>query len=114
MGSSLNVYPAAGLINYAPAKASLWLIDPNDVEVPVNRHVEIIKEKAGLGVDILSISFVRTIWSGVSPSGCMEHRAWSVGLPAKGWLLAISVAPQRNPLPLAVLSFRTNKVRRNL
>ena len=54
VGSSLNVYPAAGLINYAPAKASLWLIDPNDVEIPVNRHVEVIKEKAGLGVDILT------------------------------------------------------------
>ena len=30
VGSSLNVYPAAGLINYAPKNASLWLIDPRD------------------------------------------------------------------------------------
>ena len=28
IGSSLNVYPAAGLINFAPKKATLWLIDP--------------------------------------------------------------------------------------
>jgi NAD-dependent deacetylase len=54
IGSSLNVYPAAGLIDYAPAKASLWLIDPNDVYVPVNRNVEVIKEPATKGVEILT------------------------------------------------------------
>ena len=54
IGSSLNVYPAAGLIDYAPAKASLWLIDPNEVYVPVNRNVEVIKEPATRGVEILT------------------------------------------------------------
>jgi NAD-dependent deacetylase len=54
IGSSLNVYPAAGLISYAPYKASLWLIDPNDVSVPVNRKVEVIKEKAARGVEVLT------------------------------------------------------------
>jgi NAD-dependent deacetylase len=54
IGSSLNVYPAAGLIGYAPAAASLWLIDPNDVSVPVNRKVEVIKEMASIGVAILT------------------------------------------------------------
>jgi NAD-dependent deacetylase len=54
IGSSLNVYPAAGLIHYAPQKASLWLIDPNDVAVPVNRQVEVIKEKASKGVAVLT------------------------------------------------------------
>jgi NAD-dependent deacetylase len=54
IGSSLNVYPAAGLIDYAPKKASLWLIDPNDVYVPVNRNVEVIKEPATKGVEILT------------------------------------------------------------
>lgn len=53
IGSSLNVYPAAGLINYAPSKASLWLIDPKDVAVPVYRKVEVIKETASAGVAIL-------------------------------------------------------------
>ena len=53
IGSSLNVYPAAGLAGYAPEKASLWLIDPNDVYVPVYRKVEVIKEKAVRGVEIL-------------------------------------------------------------
>jgi len=54
IGSSLNVYPAAGLINYAPQKAFLWLIDPKDVAVPVNRNVEVIKEKASKGITILT------------------------------------------------------------
>jgi NAD-dependent deacetylase len=54
IGSSLNVYPAAGLINYAPRNASLWLIDPNNVTVPDNRNIEIIKEGASKGVKILT------------------------------------------------------------
>jgi NAD-dependent deacetylase len=54
VGSSLNVYPAAGLISYAPEKASLWLIDPKDVAVPVNRKVEVIKDKASTGIGILT------------------------------------------------------------
>jgi NAD-dependent deacetylase len=54
IGSSLNVYPAAGLIRYAPTHASLWLIDPNDVSVPVSRHVGVIKEPASKGVAVLT------------------------------------------------------------
>ena len=54
IGSSLNVYPAAGLVSYAPQKASLWLIDPNEVYIPGSRKVEVIKEKAGRGVEILT------------------------------------------------------------
>lgn len=53
VGSSLNVYPAAGLINYAPKNASLWLIDPNDVAVPDYMNVEVIKEGASKGVEVL-------------------------------------------------------------
>jgi len=54
IGSSLNVYPAAGLIEYAPPKASLWLIDPNEVYVPARLKVEVIREKASAGVKILT------------------------------------------------------------
>jgi NAD-dependent deacetylase len=54
VGSSLNVYPAAGLINYAPEGASLWLIDPKDVAVPDFRNVEVIKEGASKGVKLLT------------------------------------------------------------
>ncbi len=54
IGSSLNVYPAAGLIHYVPESASLWLIDPNEVEIPVGRKVSVIKKKASEGVTILT------------------------------------------------------------
>lgn len=54
IGSSLNVYPAAGLINYTPENASLWLIDPLEVAIPGSRRVEVIKEKASEGVAILT------------------------------------------------------------
>lgn len=54
IGSSLNVYPAAGLIEYAPKIASLWLIDPNEVNIPVSRKINVIKEPATVGVTILT------------------------------------------------------------
>jgi NAD-dependent deacetylase len=54
IGSSLNVYPAAGLINYTPDRASLWLIDPKEVQVPLNRKVEVIRAGASEGVAILT------------------------------------------------------------
>lgn len=37
IGTSLNVYPAAGLLYYAPANASIYLIDPNPVNTNVSR-----------------------------------------------------------------------------
>lgn len=49
IGTSLNVYPAAGLINYAPASASLFLIDPNPPATLPNR-VHVIAKGAGEGV----------------------------------------------------------------
>jgi NAD-dependent deacetylase len=48
VGTSLNVYPAAGLIHYVPPKANCYLVDPN--VVAVQRKVAIIAEKAGTGV----------------------------------------------------------------
>jgi len=54
IGSSLNVYPAAGLIHYSPTKASLWIIDPKDVTVPYGGNVNVIKERASTGVGILT------------------------------------------------------------
>lgn len=54
IGTSLNVYPAAGLIEYAPSKASLWLIDPNDVYVPVSGKIEVIRAGASKGIEIFA------------------------------------------------------------
>lgn len=48
VGSSLNVYPAAGLIHYVPPKATCYLVDPK--EVSVSRKMTVFAEKAGTGV----------------------------------------------------------------
>lgn len=53
IGSSLNVYPAASLVNYAPMDASIWLIDPKDVSVPSSRKINVIKDVASKGVATL-------------------------------------------------------------
>lgn len=53
IGSSLNVYPAASLVNYAPMDASIWLIDPKNVSVPSSRKINVIKDVASKGVATL-------------------------------------------------------------
>ena len=54
IGSSLNVYPAAGLIEYAPQGIPVFLIDPNEVYVPSRLKVKVIRENASKGVAILT------------------------------------------------------------
>ena len=50
IGTSLNVYPAAGLLYYAKADAELYLIDPADVNVPYGRCVQVIQKGASEGM----------------------------------------------------------------
>jgi NAD-dependent deacetylase len=51
IGTSLNVYPAAGLVEYAPADTPKYLIDPNAVNNSAQlENVHLIKEKAVKGV----------------------------------------------------------------
>jgi len=53
-GTSLNVYPAAGLVHYVPATVPVFLIDPKPVTVCTNHKVNYIAEGAGKGVAILA------------------------------------------------------------
>jgi NAD-dependent deacetylase len=48
VGTSMNVYPAAGLIHYVPRSAPCFLVDPK--AVPISRPISIVQEKAGTGV----------------------------------------------------------------
>jgi NAD-dependent deacetylase len=50
IGTSLVVYPAAGLLNYAPRQCQKFLIDPNASNMDYLTGITIIKEKAGTGV----------------------------------------------------------------
>jgi NAD-dependent deacetylase len=51
IGTSLNVYPAAGLVDYAPRNAAIYLIDPADVRYGGSRSITFIKEKASTGME---------------------------------------------------------------
>ncbi|MEG0700110.1 MAG: Sir2 family NAD-dependent protein deacetylase [Muribaculaceae bacterium] len=53
IGTSLNVYPAASLLNYVPASIPIYYIDPSPAITPSDRHVTIIAEKATQGVATL-------------------------------------------------------------
>jgi len=50
IGTSLNVYPAAGLVGYANRKAEIYLIDPNEVTYP-GKNITVIREKATVGIE---------------------------------------------------------------
>ncbi len=50
IGTSLQVYPAAGLISYVPHSSTKYFIDPNIVTVPNISNLTIIKKPAGTGV----------------------------------------------------------------
>lgn len=50
IGTSLNVYPAAGLVMYTKKEAQKFLIDPNRVEVPYGLNFTIIQKGAGQGM----------------------------------------------------------------
>lgn len=58
IGTSLNVYPAAGLVNYAKKSTPIFVIDPERPSVFI-RNVTYIQEKAGKGVEILKEQLIK-------------------------------------------------------
>jgi NAD-dependent deacetylase len=54
IGTSLNVYPAAGLIHYVAMITPLFIIDPKPVTVYTDHNIDYIAEGAGKGVAILT------------------------------------------------------------
>lgn len=53
LGTSLQVYPAAGLSQYSPANCDLYYIDPNPADDPMVQYFTVIKEKATTGMEKL-------------------------------------------------------------
>jgi len=53
VGTSLNVYPAAGLVDFAKPLVPKYLIDPKDCKIGNIRNLTFVKEKAGIGVPAL-------------------------------------------------------------
>lgn len=54
IGTSLAVYPAAGLVHYAKRGAPVFVVDPNRPEIAL-KNVVYIDEKAGTGIEILKL-----------------------------------------------------------
>lgn len=54
VGTSMAVYPAAGLIDYTPQDIPKYLIDPSDVKITGIRNLKVIKEKASTGLSKLA------------------------------------------------------------
>ena len=50
IGTSMNVYPAAGLLYYVPEGAEVYLIDPKPVDTHSSRPVHVIQKGASEGV----------------------------------------------------------------
>ena len=50
IGTSMNVYPAAGLLNYVPRGAEVYLIDPKPVDTHTSRPIHVIRKGASEGV----------------------------------------------------------------
>lgn len=65
IGTSLQVYPAAGLIHYLPAHAESYIIDKKIPEIYNMRNVHLIEKAATLGVAEL----VNTLMTKVSHKG---------------------------------------------
>jgi NAD-dependent deacetylase len=66
IGSSMQVYPAAGLVDYAPKDAKIWYIDPNpsmNHELKMRKGLSVLAENASTGVakvvdELLSYSII--------------------------------------------------------
>lgn len=58
IGTSLNVYPAAGLVNYVKSECEVYLIDPKPVSMPGGPAVHVIRKGASEGLRELYDSLV--------------------------------------------------------
>lgn len=54
IGTSLNVYPAAGLMYYASSDCKKYFIDPNADKLINHSEIEIFKQKAGEAMPLLA------------------------------------------------------------
>lgn len=50
VGTSLVVYPAAGLLHYVPKLSPVYVVDVNMPDLPIRRDLHLIEEKASTGM----------------------------------------------------------------
>jgi len=51
VGTSLVVYPAAGLIHFAKKNTPIYVVDPNELNISTSQDIIFIKEKATTGIE---------------------------------------------------------------
>lgn len=61
IGTSLNVYPAAGVINFVPAFTPTWLLDPGEFNLDYIRELKHIKKTAVSGAEDLRKELLKHI-----------------------------------------------------
>ncbi|MBU2649502.1 MAG: NAD-dependent deacylase [Bacteroidetes bacterium] len=61
VGTSLQVYPAAGLLRYVRPEAEKYLIDPNAHDFSYIPNLKFIRDKAGVAVPILVDNLMKTL-----------------------------------------------------
>ena len=59
VGTSLQVYPAAGLVQYVNDHVPVFIIDPNKPEAYYNKNIRFVVEKAGIGMEIVKTELLR-------------------------------------------------------
>lgn len=62
IGTSMNVYPAAGLLNYVPRATPVYLIDPKEVRVNCGRNIHVIQKGASEGMAELKSILLKDIF----------------------------------------------------
>lgn len=61
VGTSLSVYPAAGLLQFVREKVPVYIIDPGTPEFVKSPSIHVIEEKASTGVELLKEKFGRMV-----------------------------------------------------
>ncbi|MBA3680668.1 MAG: NAD-dependent deacylase [Bacteroidetes bacterium] len=61
VGTSLNVYPAAGILNFVKVTTPKWLLDPGDFNLDYVKNLKHIKETAVNGVKLLKADLFKNL-----------------------------------------------------
>ncbi|MBD2717061.1 NAD-dependent deacylase [Microvirga sp. STR05] len=59
IGTSLQVYPAAGLVSYVPSNCPIYIIDPQQPPVSARRNLHFVLEPASTGVPRVAAELIR-------------------------------------------------------
>jgi NAD-dependent deacetylase len=61
IGTSLNVYPAAGILNFVFHEVPKWLVDPGDFNLDYVRNLKHIRQTAVNGVEMLKAELFKLV-----------------------------------------------------